>query len=322
MTNKLNYTKVGDYQLPNLTLPQSEMPLGKYGRMRRTYLLQEHPTKYNIIAPERDAVPALERGAADGETVAGTDRADASPEQGDEPDAVSTAHERPEEPNRGEDSGGADLQLSFLGADIPTEAEQIEAIDRAENEKSSSAFSLSQAEIKNELRQHGTGFMDGKKRVMELYQAQPDRKLRAKALVKEFGTGGNSTAISTAAAASRTTTGGAYSSSITLTTGKRFSTGIRSSSNIDLMIQSDRYLTNNEKELRASVQEAERQLPVLDDDAATEYSALKALYRNTLVGFYLFYSEDSHTISRLLNSRLLSQENAPGKVNVSGFVLE
>ena len=42
MTSKLNYTKVGDYQLPNLTLPQSEMPLGKYGRMRRTYLMQEH----------------------------------------------------------------------------------------------------------------------------------------------------------------------------------------------------------------------------------------------------------------------------------------
>lgn len=49
MTSKLNYTKVGDYQLPNLTLPQSEMPLGKYGRMRRTYLMQEHPTQYNVM---------------------------------------------------------------------------------------------------------------------------------------------------------------------------------------------------------------------------------------------------------------------------------
>ncbi|RGB86826.1 N-domain protein, SNF2 family [Faecalibacterium prausnitzii] len=93
------------------------------------------------------------------------------------------------------------------------------------------------------------------------------------------------------------------------------------------MIQSDRYLTDNEKELRAAVQEAERQLPMLDDDSAAEYSALKALYRNTLVGFelggfYLFYGEDAHTVTRLLNNRLLTQENALGRVDVSGFVSE
>ena len=49
MTSKLNYTKVGDYQLPNLTLPQSEMPLGKYGRMRRTYLMNHRPVLYNTM---------------------------------------------------------------------------------------------------------------------------------------------------------------------------------------------------------------------------------------------------------------------------------
>ena len=93
------------------------------------------------------------------------------------------------------------------------------------------------------------------------------------------------------------------------------------------MIQSDRYLTDNEKELCAAVQEAERQLPMLDDDSAAEYSALKALYRNTLVGFelggfYLFYGEDAHTVTRLLNNRLLTQENALGRVDVSVFVSE
>ncbi len=58
--------------------------------------------------------------------------------------------------------------------------------------KSSSAFVLSQAEIENELRKHGSGFAGGKQRIMALYQTQPDRKLRAKALAKEYGIGGHS----------------------------------------------------------------------------------------------------------------------------------
>ena len=75
---------------------------------------------------------------------------------------------------------------------IPTEAQQIEKIDRAESEKTPSAFVLSQAEIENELRKHGSGFAGGKQRIMALYQSQPDRNLRAKALAKEYGTGGHS----------------------------------------------------------------------------------------------------------------------------------
>ena len=55
-----------------------------------------------------------------------------------------------------------------------------------------SAFVLSQAEIENELRRHGSGFAGGKQRIMALYQTQPDRKLRAKALAKEYGIGGHS----------------------------------------------------------------------------------------------------------------------------------
>ena len=51
---------------------------------------------------------------------------------------------------------------------------------------------MSQAEIENELRKHGSGFMGGKQRIMALYQTQPDRKLRAKALAKEYGIGGHS----------------------------------------------------------------------------------------------------------------------------------
>ena len=71
---------------------------------------------------------------------------------------------------------------------------------------------------------------------------------------------------------------------------------------IDLMIQSDRYLTDKEKEHRAVVQEAERQLPLLDGDVAAEYNALKEQYSNTLIGFelggyFLFYDKDAITVS-------------------------
>ena len=51
---------------------------------------------------------------------------------------------------------------------------------------------MSQAEIENELRRHGSGFVGGKQRIMALYQTQPDRSLRAKALAKEYGIGGHS----------------------------------------------------------------------------------------------------------------------------------
>ncbi len=65
-------------------------------------------------------------------------------------------------------------------------------IDQAESEKTPSAFVLSQAEIENELRKHGSGFVGGKQRIMTLYQTQTDRSLRAKALAKEYGIGGHS----------------------------------------------------------------------------------------------------------------------------------
>ena len=50
MKNELTYTKVGDYNLPNLTLqnPQTQ-ELGRYGRMRREYLKNHRPILYNRL---------------------------------------------------------------------------------------------------------------------------------------------------------------------------------------------------------------------------------------------------------------------------------
>ena len=98
---------------------------------------------------------------------------------------MGAAHEQPESAGGGNDPDRADLQLNFLEATIPTEAQQIESIDQAESEKSSSAFVLSQADIEKALRR-GSNFENSKLRIWEIYQTQPDRKLRAKALAKEY----------------------------------------------------------------------------------------------------------------------------------------
>ena len=283
-------------------------------------------------ADEREPVPAPDGGGADGREPDAADHGAASeagpsPGQSAEPTDVGAAHEQSESAGRGTGDDGADLQLSFLDANIPTEAQQIEKIDQAESEKSSSAFVLSQAEIENELRKHGSGFAGGKQRIMALYQTQPDRKLRAKALAKEYGIGGHSHDFldGSRGFVNHDWKGLEFDhypdhQKITLK-------WAQVEKYIDLMIQSDRYLTDEEKEQRTARQEAECQLPMLDGTVAAEYTALKEQYPNTLVGFelngnYLFYDKDAVAVERILRTNLLSQENVLGKVKVTGFPSE
>ena len=48
MKNELTYTQAGDYLFPNVGLPeQPDRDLGKYGRMRRTYLKEHRPGLFN-----------------------------------------------------------------------------------------------------------------------------------------------------------------------------------------------------------------------------------------------------------------------------------
>ena len=131
---------------------------------------------------------------------------------------------------------------------IPTEAEQIESIDQAESEKSPSAFVLSQAEIENELRKHGSGFMGGKQRIMALYQTQPDRNLRAKALAKEYGVGGHSHDFLDGSRGFVNHDGRGMEFDHYPEHKKFTLSWTQVEKYIDLMIQSDRYLTDKEKE--------------------------------------------------------------------------
>ena len=218
------------------------------------------PSAVQHDAPEREPVPAPDGGGANSR---GPDAADHStaletdprPGQGAESDGMGAAHEQPAGTGRGTGADGIDLQLSFFDAHIPTEVQQIEKIDQAESEKTPSAFVLSQAEVENELRKHGSGFMGGKQRIMALYQTQPDRNLRAKALAKEYGIGGHSHDFldGSRGFVNHDWKGLEFDhypdhQKITLK-------WAQVEQYIDLMIQSDRYLTEEEKEQRAAVQE-------------------------------------------------------------------
>lgn len=219
------------------------------------------PSTVQHDAAEREPVPAPVGGGADGpEPDAAADKlpveTEPRPGQGEPADGLGEAHEQSESTGRGTGADGTDPQLSFLDANIPTEAQQIENIDQAESEKTLSAFVLPQAEIEHELRTSGSGFAQGKQRIMELFQTQPDRNLRAKALAKEYGIGGHSHSYLDGRSGFIT-----YNSS-----GMEFS--LHSAREpfklkwaaieqyIDLMIQSGRYLTDEEREQRTAAQEA------------------------------------------------------------------
>ena len=61
MENNLTYKTSGEFQIPDLSLrenPQSQ-PLGKYGRMRQTYLREHRPILWNQMILEETLFPHL-----------------------------------------------------------------------------------------------------------------------------------------------------------------------------------------------------------------------------------------------------------------------
>ena len=57
---QITYTRCGDYNIPNLTLSETETkPLGKYGRMRRKYLQEHRPVLWNSMILSEKLYPHL-----------------------------------------------------------------------------------------------------------------------------------------------------------------------------------------------------------------------------------------------------------------------
>ena len=47
--NGIDYVLVGDYYIPDLKLPEEDRPIGRFGRLHREYLKQEHPARYSSL---------------------------------------------------------------------------------------------------------------------------------------------------------------------------------------------------------------------------------------------------------------------------------
>ena len=143
-------------------------------------------------APERDAVPAPGGDRPDSEgplgpADGGTAETEPSPGQSGAADGLGAAHERSENAGRGSDPERVDFQLSFF----VTEAEQIAQIDQRAETEQVSAFSFSEADWRAALAS-GSGFENGKARIIAYYAENHSAKERTAFLKQEYGTGGRS----------------------------------------------------------------------------------------------------------------------------------
>ena len=145
-------------------------------------------------AAEREAVPASGGDRPGGEAAARTDdaRTDAGSgrnggAESSRPDAVDQPDERLQSAGRGSDPERTDFQLSFF----LTETEQIAQIDQRAETEQVSAFSFSEADWRTALAS-GSGFENGKARIIAYYAENHSAKERTAFLKQEYGTGGRS----------------------------------------------------------------------------------------------------------------------------------
>ena len=156
---------------------------------------QEEPAdSLQSPAAERETVPAPGGDRPSGETAPRADNArtdagsgrNGGPES-PRPDAMDGPDERLQGPGRGSDPERVDFQLSFFA----TEAEQIEQIDQRAETEQVSAFSFSEADWRAALAS-GSGFENGKARIIAYYAENHSAKERTAFLKQEYGTGGRS----------------------------------------------------------------------------------------------------------------------------------
>jgi len=57
--NELAYSKKGDYLIPDLTIPEQDQSISKYGRMRKNYLEKHRPILYNSLLMQGKLYPHL-----------------------------------------------------------------------------------------------------------------------------------------------------------------------------------------------------------------------------------------------------------------------
>ena len=133
-------------------------------------------------------------GAGTGRTDDGADGADRDRDREDESresDALDSANEQHSAESRGDGAEQPNLRITTEDSLFPTLEEQIQHIEEAEAQKLS-AFSVSQADIDNELCRHGSGFANGKLRIYKFFEDMPSSDAAITFLKKEYGIGGHS----------------------------------------------------------------------------------------------------------------------------------
>ena len=133
-------------------------------------------------------------GAGTGRTDDGADGADRERDREDESresDALDSANEQHSAESRGDGAEQPNLRITTEDSLFPTLEEQIQHIEEAEAQKLS-AFSVSQADIDNELCGHGSGFANGKLRIYKFFEDMPSSDAAITFLKKEYGIGGHS----------------------------------------------------------------------------------------------------------------------------------
>ena len=133
-------------------------------------------------------------GAGTGRTGDGADGADRERDREDESresDALDSANEQHSAESRGDGAEQPNLRITTEDSLFPTLEEQLQRIEEAEAQKLS-AFSVSQADLDNEICRHGSGFAQGKFRIYKFFEGMPSSEAAIAFLKKEYGIGGHS----------------------------------------------------------------------------------------------------------------------------------
>lgn len=59
--NGIEYVKVGDYYIPNLTVPQKRYNIGKYGNLHKQFIKEHHNSFYSLLLANDTLLEHLEK---------------------------------------------------------------------------------------------------------------------------------------------------------------------------------------------------------------------------------------------------------------------
>lgn len=217
-------------------------------------------------------------GAGTGRTDDGADGADRESEreaESGEPDALGSAYEQHSAESRGDGAEQPNLRITTEDSLFPTLEEQLQRIEEAEAQKLT-AFSVSQADIDNELCRHGSGFANGKLRIYKFFEDMPSSDAAITFLKKEYGIGGHSHTYLNGESGFVDHDGKGIHFSNHNYKEKHTITWKAVARRLRELIALDRYLTEKEKAFlpEYEAKEAERRLQLAEEAAARE--ALRA----------------------------------------------